>query len=112
MSVGPMGFFSSIAATPLSQSKGSDADRAAQDAAGQTAQAANATKAENAAGIGQTDGEEHGAAERDADGRRLFEKSPGKRRVVPVMHETANPEPPVLSKDATGASGNQLDLTG
>jgi hypothetical protein len=62
MSVGPMGFFGSIAATPLSQSKGSDVDRAAQEANGQTGEASNAIKAENAAGIGATDGEEHGAA--------------------------------------------------
>ncbi|HEV3418655.1 MAG TPA: hypothetical protein VG056_17680 [Pirellulales bacterium] len=112
MSVGPMGFFGSIAATPLSQSQGSDADRVAQESSAQTGQAANATKAKNAAGIGATDGEEHAAAERDADGRRIWEKSPGKKKPAAAGAETLPAEPPPLSKDATGASGNQLDLTG
>jgi hypothetical protein len=111
MSVGPLGFFSSIAATPLPQSKGSDADRTAQETAGQTAQASNAAKAENAAGIGQTDGEEHGAAERDADGRRLWEKSPDKKHPVVLSPEATAPTA-MQSKDATGESGTQLDLTG
>src|SRR5437016_4103766 len=79
MSVGPMGFFGSVAATPLAQTQGSDVDRAAQETAGQGRQANNAAKAENAAGIGETDGQEHGAAERDADGRRLWEKPLGKK---------------------------------
>lgn len=116
MSVGPMGFFGSIAATPLSQSKGSDVDRAAQESNGQSGQASNAAKAESAAGIGATDGEEHGAAERDADGRRIWEKSPGKKKPTADLPAAppADPDgtPPPLSKDATGESGNQLDLTG
>jgi hypothetical protein len=111
-----MGFFGSIAATPLSQSKGSDVDRAAQEANGQTGEASNATKAENAAGIGATDGEEHGPAERDADGRRIWEKSPGKKKPVAALPAAVPADldatPPPLSKDATGTSGNQLDLTG
>jgi hypothetical protein len=111
MSVGPMGFFGSIAATPLAQSQGSDVDRAAQDSAGQSRQASNEAKAENAAGIGQTDGEEHAAAERDADGRRLWEKPPGKKDPAGAPPAPAAVPPP-LSKDASGQSGNQLDLTG
>jgi hypothetical protein len=107
-----MGFFSSIAATPLSQSKGSDVDRATQDTSGQAAQTTNAAKAENAAGIGATDGDEHGANERDADGRRIFEKSPSKRKPAPPVADVAPLAPAPLSKDATGNAGNQLDLTG
>ena len=112
MSVGPMGFFGSIAATPLSQSKGSDVDRAAQETNGQSGQTSNALKAENAAGIGATDGEEHGAAERDADGRRIWEKSPGKKKPVAGLSADLDAMPMPHSKDASGASGNQLDLTG
>jgi hypothetical protein len=111
MSVGPTGFFSTIAATPLPHSKGSDVDRTAQESAGQTAQAANATKAENAAGIGETDGEEHGPAERDADGRRIWEKSAGKKGRAAPPHEPVAPLT-AQSKDATGESGTRLDLTG
>jgi hypothetical protein len=111
MSVGPMGFFSSIAATPLPHSKGNDADRAAQETAGQSAQTANAVKAENAAGIGETDGQEHGPAERDADGRRIWEKSAGKKHSAAQPPESSAPTA-IQSKDATGDSGTQLDLTG
>jgi hypothetical protein len=112
MSVGPMGFFSSIAATPLSQSKGNDVDRAGQESAGQSAEAANDVKAENAAGIGATDGEEHGAAERDADGGRIWEKPPGKKKAPEPAAEAPPVSTSVLSKDASGESGNELDLTG
>jgi hypothetical protein len=111
-----MGFFGSIAATPLSQSKGSDVDRAAQETNGQSGQASNDAKAESADGIGATDGEEHGAAERDADGRRISEKGPGKKKPVAappaVLPADLDGTPPPFSKDATGESGNQLDLTG
>ena len=112
MSVGPMGFYGSIAAAPVPQSKASDADRTAQETARQTGQSANDTKAENAAGIGETDGQEHGPAERDADGRRIWEKSAGKKRPSSPAVEPSPPPVAVQSKDATGASGTQLDLTG
>jgi hypothetical protein len=107
-----MGFFSSIAATPLSQSRGNDVDRAGQETAGQSAQAANEAKAENAAGIGAADGEEHGTAERDADGRRIWEKTANKKRSGEPTADVTVTLPSPLSKDATGESGNQLDLTG
>src|SRR5262249_1927591 len=112
MSVGPMGFFGSVAATPLSQSRGSDVERASQESAGQSAQTANETKAENAAGIGPADGEEHGAAERDADGRRIWEKPPSKKKSPATAPVAVPVAPSALSKDASGESGNQLDLTG
>ncbi len=108
-----MDFFSSIAATPLAQTQGSDVDRAALETAGQARQVANDLKAENAAGVGQTDGEEHQSSDRDADGHRLWENTPGK----PAKHASAAadqspPAVPPASKDPTGQSGNQLDLTG
>ncbi len=112
MSVGPMGFFGSIAATPLSQSRGSDVERASQESTGQSAQTASETKAENAAGIGAADGEEHGAAERDADGRRIWEKAPNKKRTAAPAADVPAEPPSALSKDPSGTSGNQLDLTG
>jgi hypothetical protein len=113
MSVGPMGFFGAIPLPPSPQTQGSEADRAAQESSTQSGQKANDTKAENAAGIGATDGDEHGANERDADGRRLFEKQPGKKRsVAPVPDAEPLPAPILPSKDPTGASGSQLDLMG
>ncbi len=113
MSVGPMGFFGAIPLPPSPQAQGSEVDRAAQESSTQSGQQANDLKAENAAGIGATDGEEHGAAERDADGRRLFEKQSGKKRsaaAAPVAEPLAAPILP--SKDPSGASGSQLDLMG
>ena len=110
MSIGPLGFVSSAAATPAAQSRSSDVERATRDATIQQRQAQSAAKAEAAAGIGQADGEEHQAAERDADGRRLWEETPGKR---PNTSDAASdPADQRQSKDTTGEAGNRLDLTG
>ena len=62
--------------------------------------------------IGETDGQEHGAAERDADGRRLWEKPLGKKGPPAAADDSAAMPPVPVSKDATGQSGIQLDLTG
>jgi hypothetical protein len=128
MSIGPMGFFSVIAATslqtsalaaPLAQTQGSDVDRVATEVAEQATESDGDTKAETAAGVGQTDGEEHSANDRDADGRRLWEKPLGLAEDGASTDEesdgkseesTAGVEH--ASKDATGESGNQLDLMG
>jgi hypothetical protein len=66
-------------------------------------------KAENAAGIGETDGEDHEAEERDADGRRLWEE-PVNSDGSPQSPQ-ADPDAP-RSKDASGQRGNLLDLSG
>jgi hypothetical protein len=108
MSVGPLSFAGSAAATPLAQSKGSDVDRAEQETAAQQREFQHELKAEQAAGIGQTDGEEHETEDRDADGRRLWEL-PAKKPAV--TEETAKAEE-LHSRDVTGQCGNQLDLTG
>ena len=126
MSIGPLGFFSVLAATspqtsalaaPLAQSQGSDVDRTAQDVAEQARETDADTKAETAAGVGQTDGEEHTANDRDADGRRLWEKPLGlsedgttddQESGGVADGDTSNH----ASKDTTGESGNQLDLMG
>ena len=125
MSIGPAGFYSIIAATspqasasgvPLAQSQGSDADRTAQEVAEQKRAAEARLKAESAEGVGQTDGEEHESNERDADGRRLWEK-PVRASDDPEAEEPESPDtiaapPPHASRDATGQSGSQLDLMG
>jgi hypothetical protein len=117
MSVGPMGFYSSIAATPPPPTQTADADRTAQESAGQERQVANETKSESAEGVGQTDGEEHETEDRDADGRRLWEKplkkkEKAKQAAADSDPAAADPAAAHPSKDATGQSGNQLDLTG
>ena len=107
MSVGPLtGLIGSLAGTPMAQSKGAEVERAQQDAAAQERRAASDQKADSASGIGQADGQDHETAERDADGRRLWERRPAGH----PQREPA-PEPP-RSKDASGQSGNLLDLSG
>ena len=107
MSVGPLGGIAgSAAGSPLAQTKGSDVERAAQDAGNQQRQVQNQQKADSAAGIGETDGEDHETAERDADGRLPWRQSAAAKQA----EQSGDEQPP--SKDALGQRGTQLDLTG
>ena len=111
MSIGPLGGVAgSAAGSPLSQTSGSEVERAQQDATAQQTRNVSNQKAESAAGIGETDGEDHETAERDADGRRLWEEPAGKAEEVAEEETPERPAP--RSKDPSGASGNLLDLTG
>ncbi len=110
MSIGPMGALAgSVAGSPLAQTTGPEAERAQQETSSQKRQIDAEKKAEAAAGIGETDGEDHETAERDADGRRMWENAPeGKDDEA---NDQASDESP-KSKDASGQSGTQLDLSG
>ncbi len=111
MSVGPLGGIGgSAAGSPLAQTSGSEVERGQQDATAQQTRSVSNQKAEAAAGIGETDGEDHETAERDADGRRLWEAPPD--RPEDGGEEQTQSPPPPRSKDPTGTSGNLLDLTG
>ncbi len=121
MSVGPLGgIAASAAGSSLAQSKGSDVDRAQQDTQAQQRRVHMDKKAESAAGIGEADGQDHEAADRDADGRRLWESMEGDEKTAEESGEEsaeesggeAAPIEPRQSKDATGDSGNLLDLSG
>jgi hypothetical protein len=103
------GIAATVAGVPLAQARGSEVDRAQHDATHQQRQAANDARAESAAGVGATDGEEHATQERDADGRRLWETS---ETAKPRHLDQGDEHPTGQSKDATGNRGNQLDLTG
>src|SRR5689334_3560946 len=94
------------AATPLTQSKGTDADRAVQETAIHKDKTSSDTRADEAAGIGQTDGDQHEIEERAADGRMPWQWPDSKQNST----EDASSQPP--SRDATGQCGNLLDLTG
>ncbi len=109
MSVGPLGVFGSVAASPQAQCA-SDADRAQQDTTRQQAETTNDLKAERAAGIDETDGQEHSPNERDADGRRPWEIAGRDKK--PAAADEATPPPNRQSRDITGTTGKQLDLTG
>ena len=111
MSTGPLGFVGSAAGTPLAQASGSEVGRAQQESTNQARKVESAQKAEDAAGVGETDQDEE-ASDRDADGRRIWEVGPdGKRRMKRLPPSVAEESSP-RSKDATGQSGNQLDLSG
>lgn len=111
MSVGPSaGVAGSAAGAPFAQTKGSEAERASQDSSQQQRQIAGERSAADAAGIGQTE-EDQGASERDADGRRIWEKGQDKDKEGEGTGE-GQPEPKRQSKDPQGESGSKLDLSG
>ncbi len=110
MSIGASaGLAGSVAATPLAKASSSESDRAGQEVAAQQRRTASEKKAESAAGIGETDGEDHQAEDRDADGRRLWEKTP---QGSGQPHGDGAEETPPRVKDVSGQSGNLLDLSG
>jgi hypothetical protein len=110
MTMAPLGgIVTSAAGAPLSQTSGSETERAQKDGQAISRQADARESAEKAAGIGQTD-EDQQSSERDADGRRPWEV-PARRGRDPANDELAEGVPR-QSKDATGQCGNQLDLTG
>ena len=107
MSVGPLGgLAASVAATPLAQTAGSEVERTQQATGVQQRRLQNDVRAENAAGIGQTD-EDHETADRDANGRRAWEQ---------LARDAGGQSQPSggsrQSKDASHQSGNLVDLTG
>jgi hypothetical protein len=99
-----------VAGSPLAQSKSSDVERAGQEVANQQRRIRTDQKAESAAGIGETDGEDHETAERDADGRRLWEETAGRQAEEEAARDGHDSER--RSKDASGLSGNLFDLSG
>src|SRR5882757_8627512 len=110
MSLLPLGgIINSAAGVPLSQTSGSDTERTQRDVGVQQRQVEGTDRTEQAAGIGTTE-EDQETSERDADGRRLWE-APAEKKKEAVAGEAAANESR-LSKDATGLSGNNLDLTG
>ncbi len=109
MSIGFVGGIAGTAAgAPLAQVKGTESERAQQAAAAQAFQVQGEQKAETAAGIGETDGQEHQTAERDADGRRAWSITRPAAKPAP----SEDPPQPPQSKDPSGQSGSLLDLSG
>lgn len=103
MSIGPLGFFGSIASAPLSQAK-AESDRKAVDSVNQASGLASAKDAEKAAGIGEAE-KGHESSDRGGDGRSVLDlDSRGE-------NEEEKPPPPKKSKDPTGRRGGNLDLS-
>jgi hypothetical protein len=108
MSIGPSSpIAGSAAGTFLAQTRGSDLDRAQQDSNSQTLRAQSELKAELAAGVGQADGDNHETADRDADGRRLWE-FPQREGAQDADEDPGRPH----GRDPSGQSGGTLDLCG
>jgi hypothetical protein len=110
MSMGSLGgIVGSAAGAPLSQTAGSESERVQKEGLARQRQSDASQTAEMAAGIGQTE-EDQESSERDADGRRLWErlKKANKDGSLPPGSEL----PLRQSKDLTGQCGNRLDLTG
>ena len=113
MSMGPLGgIVGSAAGTSLSQTAGAETERSQRDTAAQHRQIDGDLRSELASGIGQTEQDQE-SSERDADGRRLWEK-PAKRGKDTEVEPTGDNASPLSkqSKDPSGQSGTQLDLTG
>jgi len=111
MSVGPTsGIAGSAAGAPLSQTAGSENERAQKEASAIQRQVEGEAKAEKAAGIGETK-EDAGTSDRDADGRRLWEQGIQEEKDSLSTSAEAS-DPPRQVKDPTGNCGNSLDLTG
>jgi hypothetical protein len=111
MSIGSLGIAGIGVGMPLSQAKGTDADRTVQETTAQKGEAQSDLRAEQAAGVGQTDGDEHEIEEREADGR-LPWQWPAANRDRTAQGAAPNQPPLPSSRDATGQCGNMLDLTG
>lgn len=103
MSMGPLGgIVGSVAGSPLSQTKGSSTERAARDAVTQETKDTLDLKAEKTSGVGQTEGDSE-ASDRDADGRRLWERTPDSK-------EESEEEAPVNEPPPSEEDTDRLDL--
>ena len=107
MSFGSTGITGSVAGSHLAQTQGSEVNRAQQDASDHARHAGSTERAKDASGIGQTEQDE-GTSDRDADGRRLWEAAPPTDDAA----AEADPIPDRRSKDPSGQSGRQIDLSG
>lgn len=103
MSMGPLGgIVGSVAGAPLSQTKGSSEERTARDAAATEAKDELDLRAEKSSGVGQTESDSE-SSDRDADGRRLWERTEEEAK-------ESEPEAEGGSTDTPEEGDNRLDL--
>jgi hypothetical protein len=108
MTIGSLGLIGGFAGAPLAQ-RSADGDKVQQESVDRERTVQAAEQAEAAAGIGQTE-EDGEAQERDADGRRLWERPPSAK--ADGDEPRGDDATTIRSKDPTGACGRQLDLDG
>lgn len=104
MSIGPLGT-TSAAGSPLTQTQGTTVERAKTEVGAQRRRVYHERKAEAADDVGEIDGDDHEAAQRDGDGRRPWEE-------LPEPEEASHDSGGRQSRDPSQQSGNLLDLTG
>jgi hypothetical protein len=102
------GLPASAAGAPRAQTAGAETERSQKDGATRERLVDSQDKSERASGIGTTD-EDQQADDRDADGRRMWERAAKDDAAKPDEHAD---EPERRVKDPTGQTGNALDLTG
>jgi hypothetical protein len=107
MNLGPMGIVGSVAGTNLPQARGTETDRAEQEASAQKRRIESDKGAESAAGVGETT-EDQSSSDRDADGRRLWERLAPDAESDESVEIVEEPR----SRDASGCRGMNLDLSG
>ena len=110
MDVGPINSAVSAAGAPLAQSNGPEADRAQRESAVQQRGVQYDAIADQAAGIGQTDGEEHTTQERYGDGRQPWEMAASDDAATD-KNENSGDVPPA-PRDPAGPNGRLIDLSG
>src|SRR3954468_5695942 len=103
MSIASLGIVGGLASTTAPQ-RAAETDRAERQSVDQARTADASERAENAAGIGQTE-EDSQSSDRDADGRRLWEKqycAKPNEQPAAILDATIP-----LAKDPSGACGGQ-----
>lgn len=108
MSVGSLGGAGPLAGSQLAQSSGATVDRAKQDSASFQRQVDSTRQAADASGIGHTT-EDHQTSDRDADGRRAWERAVKSDQALP--DEEQSPSEEIKGKDPSGDAGTLLDFT-
>ena len=113
MSVGPMGasIASSIAATNLAQRNSSDVTGAQQATSNHARVVDSTEKAEKAAGVGDPE-ESEKAGDRDADGRRAWERPGHDSEEAEAELEGDATYDAIPQKDPAGITGKEIDLSG
>ncbi len=85
----------------MAQTKGSEVERAEQQLGARQRQVYHGRKAEAAAGVGEPDGEDHEATERDADGRHPWEEPPETKK-MPAHRHAAEQRPVAAERKPAG----------
>ncbi len=110
MDVGPINSPTSAAGAPLAQSQGPETDRAQRESAVQQRGVQYDAKADRAAGIGETDGEEHTTEDRYGDGRQPWQLTAAGEPATGADNQKK--EKPPAPRDPSGTSGRLIDLSG